>query len=229
MEKRLKPGWVKRRQGRMAAEDRRRQLVSIAIDLIAAKGFEGLRFQEVARRAGINNATLFYHFSTKEELIQGVMQHLGEEVRKTPAPSARKPRTAIEELRFEFQGVGELLRKQPKLFLVMTEISLRALRDPAIGKVVRALDHLWRRHLMEVIRLGIHEGTFRSDIDVEGAAAALMAQIKGVGFHAMTGKLKRREAEQAVAEIANQVQYWLSPSPVRPKAPRRCCHGDAGH
>jgi AcrR family transcriptional regulator len=209
VEKRLKPGKVERRQGRMAAEDRRRQLVSIALDLIATKGFEGLRFQEVARIAGINNATLFYHFSTKEELIQGVIEHLGEEFRKTPAPPDGKPRTAIEELRFEFEEIGQLLRKQPKLFLVMTEISLRALRDPAIEKVVRALDDLWRRHLMHIIRLGIQDGTFRSGIDVVGAAAALMAQIKGIGFHSITGKLKRREAEQAIAEITNQVQYWL--------------------
>jgi AcrR family transcriptional regulator len=102
------------------------------MDLIATKGFEGLRYQEVAKEAGINNATLFYHFSTKEELIQGVMQHLGEEFRKTPDRPAGTLPTALEELRLEFESVGALLQEQPKLFLVLTEISLRALRDPVI-------------------------------------------------------------------------------------------------
>ena len=183
--------------------------MSITMDLIAAKGFEGLRFQEVAKLAGINNATLLYHFSTKEELIQGVMQHLGEELRKTPPVPPGKPTTALGELRLEFEGVRNLLREQPKLFLVVTEISLRALRDPLIGKVVRTLDDHWRRRLIDLIARGIQEGTFRSDIDAVRAAVALMAQIKGIGFHATTGKLKRREVDQSVAEIAKQAEYWL--------------------
>jgi AcrR family transcriptional regulator len=210
METRVKPQLRPGPKLKFAATDRRRQLVAIAMDLIATKGFEGLRYQEVAKEAGINNATLFYHFSTKEELIQGVMQHLGEEFRKTPAHHAGKPPTALEELRLEFEGVGELLQKQPKLFLVLTEISLRALRDPVIESVVRTLDEFWRQHLIEVIGLGVKQGTFRPDIDVEAAAVALMAQIKGIGFHTMTGKLKRREVQQTVSEIARQVEYWLT-------------------
>jgi AcrR family transcriptional regulator len=197
------------RKPKLAAMDRRRQLVAIAMDLIAAKGFEGLRFQEVAREAGINNATLFYHFSTKEELIQAVMQHLGEEFSKTPARPADKPATAVEELRLEFASVGDLLRERPKLFLVLTELSLRGLRDPVIENVVRNMDEFWRQHLTGVIRLGIEQGAFRSEIDVEAAAVAIMAQIKGIGFHALTGKLKRTEVETAVSEIARQTEYWL--------------------
>jgi hypothetical protein len=64
--------------------------------------------------------------------------------------------------------------------------------------------------LIAVIRLGIQEGSFRSDIDEESAAVALMAQIKGIGFHAMTGKLKRKEIEQSVFEIARQAEHWLT-------------------
>jgi AcrR family transcriptional regulator len=210
METRVKPQPRPGPKLKLAATDRRRQLVAIAMDLIATKGFEGLRYQEVAKEAGINNATLFYHFSTKEELIQGVMQHLGEEFRKTPTRHAGKPPTALEELRLEFEGVGELLQEQPKLFLVLTEISLRALRDPVIESVVRTLDEFWRQHLTEVIGLGVKQGTFRPDIDVDAAAVALMAQIKGIGFHAMTGKLKRREVQQTVSEIARQAEYWLT-------------------
>ena len=194
----------------LTSTDRRRQLLTIAMDLIATKGFEGLRYQEVAKEAGINNATLFYYFSTKEELIQGVMQHLGEEFRKTPARPSGKPVNALEELRLEFESVGDIVQKQPKIFLVMVEISLRALRDPVIESVVRTLDEHWRQHLIEVIRLGIEEGSFRSDIDEDSAAVALMAQIKGIGFHAMTGKLKRKEIQQSVSEIARQAEHWLA-------------------
>jgi AcrR family transcriptional regulator len=205
----LKPRPPAKPKPRFAAIDRRRQLVTIAMDLIAAKGFEGLRFQEVAKEAGINSATLFYHFSTKEELIQGVMQHLVEEFSKTPARPVDKPATALEELRLEFASVGELLRERPKLFLVLTELSLRALRDPLIEGVVKNMDEYWRRHLTAVLRLGIEQGAFRAEVDIESAAIAIMAQIKGIGLHALTGKLKSSEVEKAVTAIAAQTEYWL--------------------
>jgi hypothetical protein len=90
---------TKRRQ-RRAAMDRRRQLINIAMDFIASKGCEGLRYQEVAKAAGINTATLFYYFSIKEELIHGAMQHLKVEFSKTPGRTVARQTTALEEPKF---------------------------------------------------------------------------------------------------------------------------------
>jgi AcrR family transcriptional regulator len=195
---------------KLAATDRRRQILTIAMDLIASKGFEGLRYQEVAKGAGINTATLFYYFSTKEELIHGVMQHLKEEFSKTPGPPVDKQTTALEELRLEFESVSKLMQRQPKLFLVHAEISLRALRDPIIEKEVRNLDSSWKQHLIHVIELGIADGSFRSDISSEATAVALIFQFKGIGWHALTGGLRRKEIQEAVTQIARQTEYWLT-------------------
>jgi AcrR family transcriptional regulator len=195
---------------KLAAPERRRQLVSIAMDLIAAKGFEGLRFQEVAEAAGINNATLAYHFANKEALITGVMSSMAEELSKTPDRPPNGPQNALDELRLEFSSMVELLRNRPRLFLVITELSMRAMRDPTMGTLVDTLDGYWRQHLSEVIRLGKSEGVFRPDIDVDSMAVALMAQMKGIGFHALVGRLKPEEVERCVAQIAAQTERWLT-------------------
>src|SRR5271157_2342927 len=57
-------------------KDRRTELILIAYNHIAKRGFEGLRVRAVAAEAGINNATLHYYFPTKEDLIKGVVDHL---------------------------------------------------------------------------------------------------------------------------------------------------------
>jgi AcrR family transcriptional regulator len=195
---------------KLAATERRRQIVAIAMDLIASKGFEGLRYQEVAKAAGINTATLFYYFPSKEELIHGVMQHLTEEFSKTPGRPVDKQTTALEELRLEFESIGTLMQKQSRLFLVHAEISLRALRDTIIEKEIRNLDSLWKQHLIHVIDLGMAEGSFRSGISSEAIAVALISQFKGIGWHALTGGLKRKEIQEAVTQIARQTEYWLT-------------------
>ena len=195
---------------KLAATDRRRQLVMIAMDFIASRGFEGFRYQEVAKAAGINTGTLFYYFSNKEELIHEVMQHLKEEFSKTPGRPTDEPTTALEELRLEFESVSNLIEKQPKLYLIHAEISLRGLRDPIIEKEVRNLDHLWKQHLVQLIEQGKAEGIFRTDISSESTALSLIAQFKGIGWHAITGGLRRREIRETVAEIARQTEYWLT-------------------
>jgi AcrR family transcriptional regulator len=179
------------------------------MDQIATKGFEGLRFQEVAKQAGINNATLYYHFPTKEALIQAVVMHLTEELKKTRGLPKDAPANAREELRLEFEDIRELLRTQPKLFVVLTELSLRGLRDPVIERMGKSRDDFWRVHLSSIIERGVEQGVFRQGINVEAAVTALMAQIKGIGYHATLGKRKREEVDQAITEIARQVEHWL--------------------
>ncbi|MBV8437848.1 MAG: TetR/AcrR family transcriptional regulator [Silvibacterium sp.] len=197
------------RNAKLAAPERRRQIVSIAMEQISSRGFEGLRFQQVARQAGINNATLYYHFPTKEALIQGVVAHLTEELRKRRRRADDSPLTAREELRFEFDDIRALLRAQPQLFIVLIELSLRGLRDPAIGKMEKRRDGFWCEHLSSIIRRGMEQGIFRRDLALEPAVTALMAQFKGIGYHAVLGRRKRREVDGTIAEIARQVEHWL--------------------
>ncbi len=209
MERRAQSRPVDRPKPKLKAAARRSQLVTIAMDLIAEKGFEGLRFQEVAERAGINNGTLVSHFAGKEELILAVLGYISEALRETPGLPAGRPPTAVEQLRLEFASAGRLMREQPKLFQALTELWMRGARDQTLGGVLATLQREWSRHLIEVLELGVKEGAFRPGIDVEGTATAIMAQIKGIGFHAITGRLTPDEIERAVTEIARQSEYWL--------------------
>ena len=196
-------------RAKFKATERREQLVTIAMNLIATKGFEGLRFQEVAKEAGINNATLFYHFASKEELIQAVMQRLGEEFRRVPPQTGGGPANALEELRVELASVGDLARHGLRLLLVYIELSLRALRDPVIGESVRRLEEGWRWYLTDMITRGQREGVFRAGIDARDAAMAVIAQCKGIGYHALTAQLSEGEIDGMVKQIRGQVEGWL--------------------
>src|SRR5512140_3288182 len=61
---------------RVTAEDRRQQLIGVAKELFAARGFEGTTTRELAERAGVNEALIFRHFPSKDELYWAVLQHM---------------------------------------------------------------------------------------------------------------------------------------------------------
>jgi len=58
---------------RMAAVDRRQQIVSVASELFSKNGFNGTTTKEIADRAGVSEAIIFRHFPTKQALYSAII------------------------------------------------------------------------------------------------------------------------------------------------------------
>ncbi|HEX8709664.1 MAG TPA: TetR/AcrR family transcriptional regulator [Pyrinomonadaceae bacterium] len=58
---------------RMAGEERRQQIVRIAMNLFSRRGFRGTTTREIAQAAGISEAMVFRHFATKKELYTAIL------------------------------------------------------------------------------------------------------------------------------------------------------------
>src|SRR5881397_3469971 len=102
--------------------ERQEALVQAAFELLAERGFEGLRTRDVAGKVGVNIATLHYYFPTKEKLIRGVVGYAMQRFRTTLQPAG----SPGEQVRAHFAGVRRLAKTEPKLFVVMVFFSMRA-------------------------------------------------------------------------------------------------------
>jgi len=60
---------------RMAGEERRLQILRIAVNLFSQKGFRGTTTKEIAHLAGVSEAMVFRHFATKNELYSAILDH----------------------------------------------------------------------------------------------------------------------------------------------------------
>ena len=60
---------------RMAGEERRLQILAVAVSLFSRKGFRGTTTKEIAHAAGVSEAMVFRHFATKEELYAAILDH----------------------------------------------------------------------------------------------------------------------------------------------------------
>jgi len=61
----------------MPAEERRKQLIEVAIDLFSKKGFGGTTTREIAAAAGVTEAIIFRHFATKQDLYTAILDFIG--------------------------------------------------------------------------------------------------------------------------------------------------------
>ncbi len=62
---------------RFSAEDRRAQIIETATELFAGQGFEGTTTRQIAEAARVNEAIIFRHFPSKEDLYWAVIEHQG--------------------------------------------------------------------------------------------------------------------------------------------------------
>jgi AcrR family transcriptional regulator len=59
----------------MAGDERRRQILQVAMRLFSEKGFSGTTTKEIAQRAGVSEAMVFRHFANKDELYSAILDH----------------------------------------------------------------------------------------------------------------------------------------------------------
>lgn len=157
-----------------APADRRDALLSVAIELFAAKGFSATSVNEVARRAGVSIGGLYSYFPTKDDLFLTVIERgralLEEALRDidTDAPF-------FESFALLTRRARDYARANPELnriYLDATTQGLRHLSSQLSGSLETITADLYRQALTSAIK----RGEVRQGIDV-GAVAFILDNI----------------------------------------------------
>jgi len=181
-------------------EERVQALILAAYHSIAEKGFEGLRLRDVAQQVGLNHATLHHYFPTKEAMVQAVVLYVTQRLAQTAAFTEGTP---IEQLRSHLHSLQRCMHDEPALFVVLSEVGLRAQRDPAIRAIVQRQTEGWHALLTGILEAGIRRGDWPQDLDAEATASAIIALTQS--FNLINAKLLPIRAEQAM----KQLERWL--------------------
>ncbi|MBV9231421.1 MAG: TetR/AcrR family transcriptional regulator [Chloroflexi bacterium] len=178
--------------------DRRQDLILAAYRTIAQKGFEGLRVREVAALVGMNGATLHHYFPTKEHLIQAVVEYV---IARLSLAFANLGGTPAEQLHEHLTRMHRLMQEEPALFVALTEISLRAQRDPVLHYLVEQ-ETLWHERLVSLLQAGVEQQNWPPDLNPSTTASAIIALVEGISLWAA---ILPERAEQAFS----QLEHWL--------------------
>jgi len=99
--------------GRLPADERRVQIVAVAMRLFSERGFRGTTTKEIAQAAGVSEAIIFRHFATKEELYTAIIDHkscsgLGAGLKESEAGAGGGAHSMAEHLRCH---IGEAMER----------------------------------------------------------------------------------------------------------------------
>lgn len=102
-------------------DDTHREMIETAVRLISEKGAEALSVAAIAREMGINRTTVYYHFQSREDLLQAVSAWATEQLATGMDPSASRPERTAHISRFVLDN-PELIKIWIEGFVSGTDI-----------------------------------------------------------------------------------------------------------
>ncbi len=147
--------------GSFAETARRSQIVDCAIDTIAELGFAKASVDQIAKRAGVSKGVITYHFPSKEEIVDAVIEKVLAEGRTYMEPRIMAETSAAGRLRAYIESDLEFIDAHRKPLIALVEIAMSARR--ADGSLVIGPESLAQRtaSLEDLLHAGQRSGEFR--------------------------------------------------------------------
>ncbi len=121
---------LRKSRARPNSDGRREQIIHAALRVMISDGVYRTTTRKIAEAAGVNVATLHYHFHDKEEIVFSVMEVLATSYRKTLAKRFDNPQTLHERIGDLLRFIWSEIEKGRGEQLVLQEMTLYVLRIP---------------------------------------------------------------------------------------------------
>jgi AcrR family transcriptional regulator len=148
----------------------RAAVLGATLDVLAARGFDGLELPEVARRAGVNTSTLYRRWQSKKRLVGEALLERARPL--TPTPDTGSLRGDLERLLLE----GGALLRTPSV-VALFEVLLSESERPS-AEIARARDRFFAAHLAEA-RLIVERAVRRREVQPDTDPRVLIELVIG--------------------------------------------------
>jgi TetR/AcrR family transcriptional regulator, cholesterol catabolism regulator len=148
------------------AQSRRDELLGIAADLFAERGFKNTTVRDIADAAGILSGSLYHHFDSKESMVDEILSSFQRELFRTYdeiVASDRDPRAKLEAVvRASFEAID---RHHPEVAIFQSDAAylMQFERFDYLREHNERFHEMW----LGLLRDGVAAGVLRSDLDTE--------------------------------------------------------------
>lgn len=174
------------------AAERRPQLIKAAIDYMTREGVAAGSTRAIAAELGVAQATVHYTFGTKEGLYRAVMEQLTQDLIAQVEGAAPAGAGFEETVATLAAALWQTVREQPASHQLLTELSMFALRSPALSEARESHN----RRVTEVTAGLVAEAAERTGLSLAQPAETI-ARFFLAGFDGLTMQRLSHPDEEA--------------------------------
>lgn len=147
------------------AERTRADLLEIATEEFAEKGYAGARVEEIVQRCGVTKNVLYHYFESKEQLFVAVMEVAYERMRKRQNEWSFAELDAEEAMAKLTVYTFEHFRDEPQIIRLLNSENLYKAKHIAMSGKIPDLYNPLISAIRDVLAKGHAAGRFRGDVD----------------------------------------------------------------
>jgi AcrR family transcriptional regulator len=197
------PVTIRRKRQRLPAAERREQVINAAKAVFIRKGFHGTKTRDLAEEAGVNEATLFLYFKSKQDIFNAAITNSLRDIVKQQMKEGRAFATAPREQkgRIGIQANREILESVAEMYPLLVA-SLFA--DGEIGRDV------YRRDIYPMVKRLRAATKVSFDLDDDAQAEFVALAAFGLSFsmllhHELLGA--KIDMDKTAERIANLLLF----------------------
>lgn len=200
-------GRPKRTEGR----ETKRDILKVAVELFAQKGFDATSVREIAREVGITQSALYIHFENKQHIFDELLSQYGPEAgmqildrytadfgKDIPSPLILKH--IIAEL-MELFSIREAI--------LLKEILLRSGKAEHI-QLLKSRITLLKKRVEKILAIWMKHGCLRDDFPVEVVSWDLMAIVPAMRILFQTHDASKKQLEEAKKIALAHVDFFIA-------------------
>lgn len=163
---------------RKPRDERWAQLLEVAAEVFAEKGYDGTSLQEIATRTGILKGSIYYYITTKEDLLAQLVREAHDKGLAQIRPIAAGGGNPIERLASMIAAHIRYVctdRKRTAVFIHESRRLTSQQRKEYLGD-----EHAYRNLFQQVIEEGTREGFIDPKVDPRLAALCLLGSLNSL-------------------------------------------------
>ncbi|MBI5608923.1 MAG: DUF2249 domain-containing protein [Deltaproteobacteria bacterium] len=162
----------------LPTDQRRRQIASVALDLLAQQPVAALSTRQIAERVGVSQPALFRHFASREAILLAVLDQARADLGDLLERQLRLGRPAAQTMEEFVQGLGEYVSAHPGLpRLLFADVAEGS--APAVHAAVLAMQSRQQAVMRTLLELRLRDERPAAGVDLDAAAALWVALLQG--------------------------------------------------
>jgi len=212
---------VARKAGGEEYEKKRKAILDAAATVFKEKGYHAVNSTDIAKRAGMRRASIYYYYSGKKEIFRDMVGSaeednvlMAERIAAGPEHPAQKITSLIEGL------FSSYARHYPYLFVYVQEDMTRLMNDKsAWSKNMRSLERRFDAALIQIIQAGIDDGSFQATANPRWLMMAIIGMCNW--SHRWFDPARMQDGKEIAAAFSDLVLDGLVTRKIRAVRPRR--------
>jgi len=152
---------------------RKVSIVLATVEVIDQFGIQGIATREVAKRAGISEATIFKHFKSKNDLILAVLEHFSQYDVGIIFSIQKKGLKPIEAIIFFIDTYAAYYENYPAITALTQSYDILQC-DPNFSEKIQSIFLLQMNFIKDMVKQAQKEREIRSDINSEDLVVIIM-------------------------------------------------------